>query len=369
MNGSVVKKGGRWYVKIELDPDPTTGRRRQKWHSGFPTRREAERARIDLLSRRDRGVYVEPSRQTVGEYLSEWLEAIRPTIRQSTFDSYSRNLQLHVASRIGRVRLNHLDAGILNRLYADLLLAGRQPPSRQGAGYSPAVLARAKELRARGCSLSATAETLRSEVPEAYNLSKDTLASLLRREESRDRAAGVRPAGLDPRTVAYIHSIMHRALKDAVRWDRLARNPADAADPRVPASGRALQQPGTAIPSVASWWPRGTVETACTRFGSSSPPRACAGARPSGCDGVTSTSRRGACGSCRPCCRPRAPSTSGSPRPPTGVARSPSTRRPSPSSGLTEPACCRTGSSSGLTSPTEASSSTTPTGHGCGPTP
>lgn len=244
MNGSVVKKGARWYVKIELDPDPTTGRRRQKWHSGFPTRREAERARIDLLSRRDRGVYVEPSRQTVGEYLSEWLEAIRPTIRQSTFDSYSRNLQLHVASRIGRVRLNHLDAGILNRLYADLLLAGRQPPSRQGAGYSPAVLARAKELRARGCSLSATAETLRSEVPEAYNLSKDTLASLLRREESRDRAAGVRPAGLDPRTVAYIHSIMHRALKDAVRWDRLARNPADAADPP-----RASQREGAA----AAW--------------------------------------------------------------------------------------------------------------------
>ncbi len=30
MRGSVVKKGGRWYVKIELDPDPGTGHRRQK---------------------------------------------------------------------------------------------------------------------------------------------------------------------------------------------------------------------------------------------------------------------------------------------------------------------------------------------------
>ena len=45
MSGSVQKKGGRWYVKIELDSDPGTGRRRQKWHSGFSTRREAERAR------------------------------------------------------------------------------------------------------------------------------------------------------------------------------------------------------------------------------------------------------------------------------------------------------------------------------------
>ncbi|MBV9060589.1 MAG: hypothetical protein JOZ09_15755 [Pseudonocardiales bacterium] len=29
----------------------------------------------------------------------------------------------------------------------------------------------------------------------------------------------------------YIHTILHRAFKDAIRWGRLARNPADAADP------------------------------------------------------------------------------------------------------------------------------------------
>ena len=68
MRGSVVKKGTRWYVKIELDPDPSTGQRRQKWHSGYNTKREAERARIDLLSKFDRGEYVEPSHQTVADY-------------------------------------------------------------------------------------------------------------------------------------------------------------------------------------------------------------------------------------------------------------------------------------------------------------
>jgi hypothetical protein len=29
MRGSVIKKGDRWYVKIELDPDPATGKRTQ----------------------------------------------------------------------------------------------------------------------------------------------------------------------------------------------------------------------------------------------------------------------------------------------------------------------------------------------------
>jgi len=37
--------------------------------------------------------------------------------------------------------------------------------------------------------------------------------------------------GLSPRSVRYIHTIVHRAFRDAVRWARIVRNPADAADP------------------------------------------------------------------------------------------------------------------------------------------
>ena len=136
MRGSVVKKGDRWYVKIELDPDPATGQRRQKWHSGYRTKRDAERARIDLLSKFDRGEYVEPSHQTLGEFLTEWLVAIEPTVRHSTFDSYSRNVRNHVIAHIGSVRLTKVDAGVLNGLYATLLASGRRPSSRKGAGYS-----------------------------------------------------------------------------------------------------------------------------------------------------------------------------------------------------------------------------------------
>jgi hypothetical protein len=147
MRGSVVKKGDRYYVKIELDADPATGRRRQKWHSGYRTKREAERARVDLLSRLDRGAYVEPSHQTLAEFLEEWLRAIEPTVRPSTFDSYSRNVRNHVCAHIGSGRLTKVDAGTLNELYARLLASGRRRPSRTGRGYSSAVVGRARELR------------------------------------------------------------------------------------------------------------------------------------------------------------------------------------------------------------------------------
>ena len=230
MRGSVVKKGDRWYVKIELDIDPATGRRRQKWHSGYKNKRDAERARVDLLSKLDRGEYVEPSHQSLGDFLTEWLVAIEHTVRPSTFDSYSRNMRLHVIERIGTVRLTKVDAGVLNGLYAALLSTGRRGPTRKGAGYSAAVIERARALRSEGHTLSATAATLRDEMPEADHITKDTLASLLRRDADGPADSGS-AAGLDRRTVNYIHTILHRAFKDAVRWGRLLRNPADAADP------------------------------------------------------------------------------------------------------------------------------------------
>ena len=231
MRGSVVKKGGRWYVKLELEPDPANGRRRQRWHSGFDTKREAERARVDLLSKLDRGEYVVPTQQTLGEFLTEWLTTLQRQVRPSTCDSYERNMRLHVIDHIGRTKLTRVDAGTLNALYTELLISGRRPSSRRGAGYSAEVVERAQALRKQGFSLGATAEHLRSELPEANAITKHTLASLLRRNNDAAAKVSALSAGLSPRTVAYVHTILHRAFKDAVRWGRLARNPADAADP------------------------------------------------------------------------------------------------------------------------------------------
>jgi hypothetical protein len=168
MRGSVVKRGDRYSVVVELDRDPITGKRRQRWTSGYRTKRDAERALSEIVASVHSGNYLEPTKQTLAEFATDWLAAIEPTLRPATHYSYSRNLRLHVLPRLGSVQLRRIDAGMLNTLYAALLTEGR-----------------------------------------------------------RDYAGG----GLSPRTVRYIHTIAHRAFKDAVRWGRLARNPADAADP------------------------------------------------------------------------------------------------------------------------------------------
>jgi integrase len=54
-----------------------------------------------------------------------------------------------------------------------------------------------------------------------------TLAETGRKPRSIDGA----PSGLSSKSIENVAMTVHRMLKDAVRWGRLARNPADAADP------------------------------------------------------------------------------------------------------------------------------------------
>ena len=44
MRGSVVKRGDGYSVVVELDRDPVTNKRRQKWHSGYRTKASGEGA-------------------------------------------------------------------------------------------------------------------------------------------------------------------------------------------------------------------------------------------------------------------------------------------------------------------------------------
>jgi integrase len=178
MRGSVVKRGTTYSVVVELDRDPVTNKRRRKWHSGYRTKRDAERALAEMVDAANRGTYVPKTRLTVANFTAEWLAAIEPTVRPATHYSYARNLRLHVLPYLGSAPLSAIDGGTLISLYARLLREGR-----------------------------------------------------------KDQSGG----GLAPRSVLYVHTIAHRMFRDAVRWGRLARNPADAADPpRSPPKGAGM---------------------------------------------------------------------------------------------------------------------------------
>jgi integrase len=122
MRGHVRKRGQKWAVVVDVGRDDA-GKRAQRWHSGYRTRREAEQALSAILGRLENASYVEPSRLTIDHYLvSEWLPAVRPSIRPGTYTGYELNVR-RVAPHIGQVRLQQLTPARLTRLYGELDLA------------------------------------------------------------------------------------------------------------------------------------------------------------------------------------------------------------------------------------------------------
>jgi integrase len=131
------KETTRWYVVVDVGVD-SSGRRRQKWHGGFATRREAEVARAKIVNDLHAGSYVAPDRLTFAEWVREsWLPMIRTRIKPSTFDSYRANMEIHVLPALGSRPLQQLTAPMLNALYAELLARGngRGPLSPKTVSY------------------------------------------------------------------------------------------------------------------------------------------------------------------------------------------------------------------------------------------
>jgi integrase len=124
MKGSIIRRGRKWSVVIDLGRDET-GKRIRRWHSGFPTRREAEAARIEILSKLQRGSYTEPSKATVAHFLTQqWLPAKKPTLEATTFAAYRSDVTTKIIPAFGTRKLQQLTPAEINGLYADLAARG-----------------------------------------------------------------------------------------------------------------------------------------------------------------------------------------------------------------------------------------------------
>lgn len=153
--------------------------RRQESHSGFATKKEAELELAKVAGALANGTHIEASRLLVDDFLrNQWLPTIRPTIRATTYLSYVGHIENHLSPAFGRIQLQQLSPAHINGLYSKLLTESRQSRA----------------------------------LPEN------------RKEDEQ-----LEP--LSSATVRRIHATLHRALKDAVRWNLIGRNPADAADP------------------------------------------------------------------------------------------------------------------------------------------
>src|SRR5450631_909546 len=167
MKGHIRERSPGCWAIILDQRDQATGKRRRKWHSFRGTKRKAQDECARLISEINRGAYIEPSKLTLAEFLDKWLADVKGRVSPKTFERYEQVCKKNIAPLLGGTVLSKLKATQISEAYAQALASGRS----KGTG------------------------------------------------------------GLSARTVHHMHVILKGALKLAVTWDILARNPAAAVKP------------------------------------------------------------------------------------------------------------------------------------------
>ena len=114
MRGHVRRRGKKWSVVLDAGRDMETGKRRQKWHSGYRTKEEAEDALVELLGKRLRGETIDPALTPVADYLDRWLDGRTSHLAPLSVAQYRSVIRNHVRGSalggmpLGKVRRAHV---------------------------------------------------------------------------------------------------------------------------------------------------------------------------------------------------------------------------------------------------------------------
>ena len=109
MRGSIQKKGNKWYAVVYDGVNPATGGYRRRWVQAGTRRSDAEKLLAELVTRAHNGETVVSEKLTLGQYLTErWLPIQEARLRKSSYESYRRNVELHVIPALGRRQLDQL---------------------------------------------------------------------------------------------------------------------------------------------------------------------------------------------------------------------------------------------------------------------
>jgi len=114
--GKIIKRGNAYRAQVQIN-----GVR----HSiTSKTRAEVQRKRRELLAAADQGIMPARTRVTVAEFLSHWLEIIRPQVRPATLADYQNSVRNHIVPVLGTIKLTKLEPAHLQELYSQLLDKG-----------------------------------------------------------------------------------------------------------------------------------------------------------------------------------------------------------------------------------------------------
>lgn len=157
---------GMWMGRISIGRDTGTGKYKYKYLYG-KTQSEVRKKMTAFSAELDKGVYVEPSKMTLGQWLDAWHAEYLGGVKHTTVSQYGTQIAQHIKPALGAVKLVELTAPMIQKMYNDEQRARQADPKK----------------------------------------------------------------GLSAKSIRNLHGVMHKALRQALRLGYIQANPCDACEP------------------------------------------------------------------------------------------------------------------------------------------
>lgn len=122
-----VQRGGKeytyWEARYTVGFDRGTGKQRQKSITGKTQKEVAQKLR-EITTELDRGIYCEPSRVLLGEWLDIWQRDYLGGVKPRTAESYKCQIRNHIRPELGAIKLEALTTPAIQRFYNSLTEKG-----------------------------------------------------------------------------------------------------------------------------------------------------------------------------------------------------------------------------------------------------
>jgi integrase len=204
--GSIYKmQDGRWRAAVTVGKD-VEGKPKRKTFTAA-TRHEVADELTTALRDRQRGININPAKQTVGEFLASWLkDVVKPGVRPKTHRTYADFVKLHLTPALGSIQVAKLSPQHV-RAFLNEKLATPQPSRKKANPGNPSEPGRPLSPR----TVKHLLVTLRGALESAV---KDGLIP-------RNVAALVDPPSVTKPQMKTFSAEQARTFLDAIAGDRL----------------------------------------------------------------------------------------------------------------------------------------------------
>ncbi|MDA2963232.1 MAG: site-specific integrase [Actinomycetota bacterium] len=121
VRNGVAFTGKSWSYVLRV-PDTTTGKTKPLWVGGFDSEKSAKLARDKARVSLSNSNYVNPSKTTLGEYLTRWIDQVHASqIKATTLYRHKAVIDKYLIPELGAIKLQELRPSHVQAFYTSLL--------------------------------------------------------------------------------------------------------------------------------------------------------------------------------------------------------------------------------------------------------